>query len=153
MTSGVLVVGGGKGANQAVAAARLGADVTFVGAVGDDDYGRRMLETLRQDGINTGFVRRIRETATGTALAGPLPDELLRNVHIMTPNETETTVLTGMEVTDVASAEETARALLDIGVDAAVIQMGELGAFLLDGGADGPVLATEGEVLRQVQNG
>lgn len=58
-----------------------------------------------------------------------------------------------MEVTDVASAEDTARALLDIGVDAAVIQMGELGAFLLDGGADGPVLATEGEVLRQVQNG
>ena len=45
--------GGGKGANQAVAAARAGAQVTFIGARGRDDLGKRALATLRTEGINT----------------------------------------------------------------------------------------------------
>lgn len=47
---------GGKGANQAVQAARLGADVTMVGRVGSDDFGRRLIDSCREAGVNTDFV-------------------------------------------------------------------------------------------------
>ena len=43
---------GGKGANQAVAAARIGAEVTFVGAVGDDEFGRAARQALLDEGVN-----------------------------------------------------------------------------------------------------
>jgi len=43
---------GGKGSNQAIGLARLGADVRFVGCVGDDRYGRDALELLRREGID-----------------------------------------------------------------------------------------------------
>jgi ribokinase len=59
---------GGKGANQAVAAARLGAAVTFVGAVGDDEHGRAALDDLRTEGVNTGGVAIVSDTPTGIAL-------------------------------------------------------------------------------------
>jgi ribokinase len=59
---------GGKGANQAVAAARLGAAVTFVGAVGDDEHGRAALDDLRTEGVNTGGVAIVSDTPTGVAL-------------------------------------------------------------------------------------
>ena len=59
---------GGKGANQAVAAARLGAQVTMVGCVGDDAHGRALLSGLRADGIRTDFVRVDSTTGTGVAL-------------------------------------------------------------------------------------
>src|SRR5262245_21093026 len=59
---------GGKGGNQAVAAARLGADVVFVGAVGDDDLGTEALAALRADGVGVEHVARIAGTATGIAL-------------------------------------------------------------------------------------
>jgi ribokinase len=59
---------GGKGANQAVAAARLGADVRMVGCVGDDDFGRRLLAALRAEGIGTGAVRTVRSVPTGLAM-------------------------------------------------------------------------------------
>ena len=42
---------GGKGANQAVAAARLGADVRMAGCIGDDDFGRRLLAALREEEV------------------------------------------------------------------------------------------------------
>lgn len=58
---------GGKGANQAVAAARLGARVRMVGAVGDDDDGHRMLQSLRDAGVDTSGVW-LGEQPTGTAL-------------------------------------------------------------------------------------
>lgn len=59
---------GGKGANQAVAAAKLGAHVTMVGRVGDDDFGRALLNNLRAVGIKTDFVKTDPEAATGIAL-------------------------------------------------------------------------------------
>lgn len=59
---------GGKGANQAVAARRAGADVVFVSAVGDDDLGRRAIEVYRSEGIDVSRVRTIEGIASGVAL-------------------------------------------------------------------------------------
>jgi ribokinase len=58
---------GGKGANQAVAASRLGAPVRFIGCVGEDDAGRSALASLTAENIDTSGVRRVAEP-TGTAL-------------------------------------------------------------------------------------
>ncbi len=58
---------GGKGANQAVAAARAGARVTMVGAVGDDEYGTRSLAALQAEGVDLSRVRQLGEP-TGVAL-------------------------------------------------------------------------------------
>ncbi len=59
---------GGKGANQAVAAARLGGRVAFVGAVGDDTFGERLSRGLRDEGIDTTALRVEPGTPTGVAL-------------------------------------------------------------------------------------
>jgi len=59
---------GGKGANQAVAAARLGAGVRMAGCVGDDDFGRRLLASLRAEGVDAGAIRTVAGTPTGLAL-------------------------------------------------------------------------------------
>jgi ribokinase len=59
---------GGKGANQAVAAARMGAAVTFVGAVGNDMYGREAIEELRRDGIDVTGISILSGESTGIAL-------------------------------------------------------------------------------------
>jgi ribokinase len=59
---------GGKGANQAVAAARLGAEVRMVGCVGDDEFGRRLLAALRAEGINADAVRVTANTPSGLAM-------------------------------------------------------------------------------------
>jgi ribokinase len=59
---------GGKGANQAVAAARLGADVTFVGAVGEDQGGRAALDELRREGVDVERCAVLDGAATGVAL-------------------------------------------------------------------------------------
>ena len=59
---------GGKGGNQAVAAARAGATVKFTGAVGDDAHGRRILEVLAEARIDAGHVRVSGTAATGTAV-------------------------------------------------------------------------------------
>lgn len=59
---------GGKGANQAVAAARAGSDVMFVGAVGADDAGDELLAGLGSAGVDTSLVRRDTDSPTGTAL-------------------------------------------------------------------------------------
>src|SRR6478609_159154 len=59
---------GGKGANQAVAAARLGAEVRMAGCVGDDDFGRRLLAALREEGVGHDGVRVTADAPTGLAL-------------------------------------------------------------------------------------
>lgn len=61
-------VPGGKGANQAVAAARLGADVTFVGRVGADPWGEHVAEQLAANGINVDHLHIDNQHATGTAV-------------------------------------------------------------------------------------
>ncbi|MBE9610276.1 ribokinase [Chitinilyticum piscinae] len=58
---------GGKGANQAVAAARLGASVTMLGCVGDDSFGQNLLAGLQAENIDTQWISRIPGTPTGVA--------------------------------------------------------------------------------------
>ena len=60
--------GGGKGANQAVAAARAGARVRFAGAVGDDDLGAAAIEELAGEGVEVGAIARLDGEPTGVAL-------------------------------------------------------------------------------------
>ena len=62
-----LTVHGGKGANQAVAAARLGAEVTLVGAVGDDAFGTQLHDGLAREGIALDHVARMAACGSGTA--------------------------------------------------------------------------------------
>jgi ribokinase len=59
---------GGKGANQAVAARRAGADVAFVAAVGDDELGRQAIELYRREGIDASHARVVEGVASGVAL-------------------------------------------------------------------------------------
>jgi ribokinase len=161
---------GGKGANQAVAAARLGGDVTLVARTGDDVFGRQAVAQFQQEGIRTNFVSTDADQPSGVALimvdsrgensiavapganaslrksdidragkeleaaevgllqleipldtvvyaierlygygakvilnpapARPLPAEVYPHLHIITPNETEAEILTGVRVTD-----------------------------------------------------
>lgn len=63
----LIVSPGGKGANQAVAAARLGEKVYMIGCVGNDAYGSMMLHTLKENGVNTDYVSVLDNEATGTA--------------------------------------------------------------------------------------
>ena len=59
---------GGKGANQAVAMARLGAEVEMFGCVGDDSNGEKLLENLRKEGVGTRYIKVLKEVPTGIAL-------------------------------------------------------------------------------------
>lgn len=63
---GFMTIPGGKGANQAVAAARLGGEVTMIGLVGNDIYGSKMILNLKDHGINTDCVG-VTDTETGVA--------------------------------------------------------------------------------------
>jgi ribokinase len=74
---------GGKGANQAVAAARLGADVRMVGCVGDDDFGRQLLAALRAEHVNTDALREITGVPTGLAMIAV--DENGENLIVVAP--------------------------------------------------------------------
>lgn len=63
-----LVAPGGKGANQAIAAARLGGDVGFIGSIGDDDFGRSIKKSLLDSGVDTARLCVRPNSATGVAL-------------------------------------------------------------------------------------
>ena len=67
MGNRLIVSPGGKGANQAVAAARLGYEVYMVGCVGDDAYGKMMLDALAKSGVKTDYVETLENVTTGTA--------------------------------------------------------------------------------------
>ena len=198
---------GGKGANQAVAAARLGAEVTMIGRVGDDDFGRAQLRNLGELGIDTTHVIVDPEAATGIALitldasgqnsivlapganmrltkedinaargaivqsdvlvlqlesplevvtyaidivggvsdtdraeevkvilnpapARPIPKETLAKLDYLIPNESETALLTGIEVTDLDGAKGAAERLREEGVGTVILTLGARGAFL-----------------------
>jgi ribokinase len=180
---------GGKGANQAVAAARAGGAVTFIARVGRDANGDRALSGFVDAGIDVSRVVRDRTRPSGVALifvgehgdnsiavasgangalspadvrnasssfrrasmlllqletplktietsidlaapARPLASRLLARVHVLTPNETEAALLTGIAVRDENSAARAADALLAQGVGHVVITMGARGAFV-----------------------
>jgi len=74
---------GGKGANQAVAAARLGAEVRMAGCVGDDDFGRRLLAALRAEGVNADATRVVPGVPTGLAMIAV--DQAGENLIIVAP--------------------------------------------------------------------
>ena len=198
-----LMVPGGKGANQAVAIARLGADVHFVARLGNDIFGRKSLENLRMLRVDTKHVTLTADVPSGVALitvdeagdnaivvapganmklspedvfraqseicsasavvaqlevpmrtvqcvaelahrAGvkfilnPAPAQklspgLLSMVTVLTPNETEAEILTGVKVVDADSACRAADMLLNAGVQAVVLTMGAKGFLFAQG--------------------
>ncbi len=65
---------GGKGANQAAAAARLGASVAFLGRVGDDEFGEPLVQALEEKGIDTTLIKPASATPTGAAFITVTPD-------------------------------------------------------------------------------
>jgi ribokinase len=65
---------GGKGANQAAAAALLGASVAFLGRVGDDEFGEPLVQALQEKGIDTSLVERASGKSTGAAFITVTPD-------------------------------------------------------------------------------
>jgi len=195
------VIPGGKGANQAVAAARLGAQVAMIGRVGTDNFGALLLENLKQNKVDARGVVRDESAATGTAIivvaadgqnsivlspgangrvtaadvvgpdafsearllllqfeipietvvhaaraarekglrvllnpapAKPLPDELLANIDLVIPNETELSLLAGMPVLDLPTTEQAARRLIAGGIPVVIVTLGAQGALLVD---------------------
>ncbi|EOB6643245.1 ribokinase [Vibrio fluvialis] len=198
------VIPGGKGANQAVAAARLKADIGFIACVGDDSFGINIRESFKLDGMNISGVKMQPNCPTGIAMiqvsdsgensicisaeanarltaeaiepdlarireakyllmqletpidgivkaaqvakeartnvilnpapARELPDELLSCVDVITPNETEAEVLTGITVTDDESAQLAAGALHRKGIEIVMITLGAKGVWLSQNG-------------------
>lgn len=66
--SGFMTVPGGKGANQAVAAAKLGGNVTMIGCVGSDTFGEELLNNLRRNSVDTSHMRMLDGVPTGIAM-------------------------------------------------------------------------------------
>ncbi len=92
------MIPGGKGANQAVSAAKLGADVVFVAKLGRDIYGSKLLENLNSEGVNTAYVEQIEGVSSGVALISI--DESGRNSIIVVPGANHS-----LSVEDVIKAE------------------------------------------------
>lgn len=98
-------VPGGKGANQAVAAAKLGAAVEMFGCVGDDETGRTLVENLRSAGVETGHIRTVPQTPTGLA--------------IITTGENDNTIVVvagANDCVDVAYVDSVRDAILECGL-------------------------------------
>lgn len=191
---------GGKGANQAVAIARLGGTVTFICKTGSDIFGHQSQQLFEFEGIDTSFVFSDNQTPSGVALitvdenaencivvasganskllppdlaradediqntdiilmqleipietvnavadaaykagkkiilnpapAQELSAELLSQLYIITPNETEAEMLTGIKITDLDSATEAARSIAASGVQHVIITLGSKGALI-----------------------
>ena len=90
---------GGKGANQAIAAARLGADVTFIARLGNDHFGRVMLESYKQEGVDISHIIIDGEYPTGVALI--LIDSKGENVICVAPGANAK-----LSVDDIAASED-----------------------------------------------
>ncbi|EKO3575736.1 ribokinase [Vibrio metschnikovii] len=198
------VIPGGKGANQAVAAARLKADIGFIACVGDDPFGIESCERFKRDGMDIRGVKVQADCPTGIAMiqvsdrgensiclsaeandrltaeaiednlpsiraasyllmqletpidgiikaaqvakqsktkvvlnpapARELPSSLLSCVDVITPNETEAQVLTGITVTDDATAQQAATVLHQQGIEIVIITLGAKGVWLSEHG-------------------
>jgi ribokinase len=145
---------GGKGGNQAVAAARLGASTSFIGAVGGDDFGRAARAALEVEGIEVSELRTLADVATGVALilvdsrgensiavagganAALTPSDVEESLRRLAPTEGDV-VLVGHEIltASAAAALRTARAagattILNpapaTGLDAATVSLADL---------------------------
>ena len=197
-----IMVPGGKGANQAVAAAKLGAEVFFIAKLGNDVFAEQSLDNFKKETVNTKHVIQTSEAPSGVALimvddegnnlivvapganqtllpadvkraesdiascgavvaqlevpletiefaaemandlkvpfvldpapARELGHELLRMVDVLTPNETEAQILTGIEVTDEESARAASRNLLERDIKAVILTLGGKGFLLAD---------------------
>ena len=103
---------GGKGANQAAAAAVLGAQVAMVGAIGDDEPGERSLAALRELGVDLAAVAR--RTEVGTGLAVITVDAAGENTIVVDAGANAS--LTAQETTEAVSAAEPAVLLLQLEV-------------------------------------
>jgi ribokinase len=101
---------GGKGANQAVAAARLGGSARMVGAVGDDAQGRQMLEALSTAGVDISDVAVLDRDATGTALI--VVDREGENQIVVCPGANSAFSLDGVEF----GPDETVLCQLEVGL-------------------------------------
>jgi ribokinase len=99
---------GGKGANQAVMAARLGGSVELVARVGSDLFGRDMLEHFRTEGIDTRYITTTASSSTGTAVI--TVDAAGRNTIVVAPGANG--LLTPADVEAARSAIESARVLV-----------------------------------------
>ena len=191
---------GGKGANQAVAAARLGGKVTFITKRGNDLFGNQAVGLLMREGIHTQYIVKDMELPSGVALitvdstgensivvapgsngnllqediptavfettkyeilllqleipintveysavaasekgikvilnpspARKLSDNLLMHTWLITPNETEAEIITGVKITDIPSAEKAAEIIMKRGVKNVIITLGEVGAYI-----------------------
>jgi ribokinase len=194
---------GGKGANQAVAAARLGGHVTFICKTGTDIFGKQSTEIFENEGIDTSYLLEDAGNPSGVALitvddkgentivvasgsngtlsradiehsknvienasivlmqleipidtvlfvaetarsknvkvilnpapACEIPDNLLKNISIITPNEKEAEMLTGIQVYSIESAKDAAKALAAKGIETVIITLGPKGALVYDG--------------------
>ncbi|GAB4099463.1 ribokinase [Sinomonas halotolerans] len=102
---------GGKGANQAVAAARLGGSVRMVGAVGDDDAGRQLIAALAEAGVDVAGVA-VREEPTGTALIAV--DRRGENQIVVCPGANAGVTMDGVSLGE----DEALLCQLEIGVEA-----------------------------------
>lgn len=201
---------GGKGANQAVAAARLGANVQFIGAIGQDQIGHTMRDAFAQDGIDITAIEEIPNQSTGLAMiqvadsgensivisagangelspelvekhqaiiaqadmllmqlespieavtlaaklakqaktkvalnpapAQPLPQSLLSLVDMITPNETEAEILTGVKVVDEQTAALAADKFHQVGIETVLITLGAKGVYVSEKG-NGQIIA------------
>jgi len=197
-----IMVPGGKGANQAVAAAKLGAEVYFIAKLGNDVFAEQSLDNFKKETVNTKHVIQTNEAPSGVALimvddegnnlivvapganqtllpadvkraesdiascgavvaqlevpletiefaakmandlkvpfvldpapAQELGPELLRMVDVLTPNETEAQILTGIEVTDEESARAASKNLLERDIKAVILTLGGKGFLLAD---------------------
>jgi ribokinase len=194
---------GGKGANQAVAAARLGGNVTLIAKIGKDVFGDEALKGFVKAKIDTRYIIRDTENPSGVALINvddegennivvapgangtlvpgdikkeifdtnsqdiflmqleipvetvkyvaekafkngnrvilnPAPacwlsDSLYRCIHVLTPNESEAELLTGIQVFDTSSARMAAEYLREKGIQHVIITMGGTGAYVVSG--------------------
>lgn len=90
---------GGKGANQAIMAARLGVRVSFIGRVGDDEFGQEMLDAMKTNGVNTEHMKVVEGCSSGIALI--IVDAAAQNQIVVIPGANDT-----LQPEDITAAEE-----------------------------------------------
>ena len=196
-----LMNSGGKGANQAVAAARLGGNVTFIAKTGNDIFGQQAIQLFKDEGINTQYVFEDPRNPSGIALimvdksaencimvasganatlssndlrkaeaeiakasivlmqleipvetvawaakfasgngskvilnpapVCALPEEIFQYISIITPNQTEAEMLSGIMINDIQSAIAAGQIIKQKGVDTVIITLGADGALII----------------------